>query len=236
MMTQTLETVRLILRPYEPGDRAAFVSLFTDDEVMRYVDRGVLGAEEADALFRRVFTHVYDARAFDVWAVFEKAGGAYAGHAELKPRSDESARPGELEIVYVLGRAHWGRGLATELAYALVAHGLRGRGAARVCATVDPENGPSVRVLEKIGMSYVEEFEDEGGRTLVYAAGGGRPSGESPAPAEERDEDDEDGERRRHGGRDEAVGAEGPEHESLHVEEPEREGEHQRDEGRERAA
>jgi RimJ/RimL family protein N-acetyltransferase len=171
-MTQTLETGRLTLRPYEPGDRAAFVALFTDAEVMRHVDRGVLGAGEADALFRRVFTHVYDARAFDVWAVFEQAGGAYAGHAELKPRLDELARPGDLEIVYVLGRAHWGRGLATELASALIALGLRGRGAARVCATVAPENAASVRVLEKVGMSYVEEFEDEGGRTLVYAAVG----------------------------------------------------------------
>jgi RimJ/RimL family protein N-acetyltransferase len=199
-MTQTIATERLTLRPYEPGDRAAFVALFTDAEVMRHVDRGVLEPAAAGALFGRVFTHVYAPRAFDVWAVFEKAGGAYAGHAELKPRSDELARPGELEVVYVLGRAHWGRGLATELASALVTHGLRALRAPRVCATVAPENGPSIRVLEKVGMSYVEEFEDEGGRTLVYAATGDGASGEATAAVEEREDNDEDGERRRHGG------------------------------------
>jgi len=196
-MTPTLETARLLLRPYEPPDRAAFVALFTDAVVMRHVDRGALDEEGADKLFWRVFTHVYDARAFDVWAVFEKQGGAYAGHAELKPRRDERARPGDVEIVYVLGRAQWGRGLATELARSIVAHARSASPGARVCATVAPENAASVRVLEKIGMGYVEEFEDEGGRTLVYAVGG---ASVEAAPAQERDEDEEDGERRRHGG------------------------------------
>jgi RimJ/RimL family protein N-acetyltransferase len=193
-MTPTLETARLLLRPYEPDDRADFLALFTDAVVMRHVDRGALDEGEADRLFRRVFTHVYDRRAFDVWAVCEKETGAYAGHAELKPRSDERARAGDVEIVYVLGRAQWGRGLATELASKVVGRAPPG---ARVCATVAPGNAASVRVLEKIGMSYVEEFEDEGGRTLVYAVAA--PSAE-PAPAGEREEDDEDGERRRHGG------------------------------------
>lgn len=197
-VTRPLETGRLLLRPYEPGDRAAFVSLFTDAEVMRYVDRGVLTPAEADALFRRAFTHVYAAGAFDVWGVFEKAGGGYAGHAELKPRRDALARPGDWEIVYLLGRRHWGRGLATELASAVVARALQDPRAARVCATVAPENAASTRVLRKLGMNFVEEFEDEGGRTLVFAAG--RPgSGEAPA-ADEREDEEEHGERRRHGG------------------------------------
>jgi RimJ/RimL family protein N-acetyltransferase len=168
-MTQPLETERLILRPYDEADRAAFVALFTDAGVMRHVDRGVLTEEGAAALFGRVFTHVYPARDFDVWGVFEKAGGAYAGHAELKPRRDAAAREGDAEVVYLLGRGFWGRGLATELASAVVAHALRTRAGARVCATVAPENAASIRVLEKIGMNYAGEFEDEGGRTLFYA-------------------------------------------------------------------
>lgn len=173
-MTPTLETERLILRPYGPDDRAAFVALFTDAEVMRHVDRGVLTVEEAVALFGRVFTHVYPALSFDVWGVFVEEGGAYAGHAELKPRRDSSAREGDLEVVYLLGRDFWGRGLATELASAVVAHALRAHALARVCATVAPENAASIRVLEKVGMNYSGEFEDEGGRTLVYAV---RPGG-----------------------------------------------------------
>lgn len=172
-MARILETTRLLLRPYEPGDLAAFVSLFTDAVVMRHVDRGVLAPDEAAALFGRVFTHVYADGAFDVWGVFGRGGGAYAGHAELKPRRDALARAGDLEIVYLLGRECWGRGLATELASAVVAHGLEGRRAARLCATVAPGNAASIRVLEKLGMRYVEEFEDEGGRTLVYAIEGG---------------------------------------------------------------
>lgn len=205
-MTKTLETERLLLRPYGPGERAAFVSLMTDEGVMRHADRGALSEADAGALFERVFTHVYAARAFDVWGVFEKEGGAFVGHAELKPRRDALARPGDFEVVYILGRGHSGRGLATELAARIVGHGLRELRVARVCATVAPENAASTRVLEKLGMGYEGEFTDESGRALVYAtgvapAGGPTPSGEAAPAGEERAHDDEQGERGRHGGR-----------------------------------
>jgi len=65
-----------------------------------------------------------------------------------------------------------------------------------------PENAASLGVLEKPGMSYEGEFEDEGGRTLVYAVAAERlaRSGEAAAAAEEREDEDEQRERRRDGG------------------------------------
>lgn len=168
-MTNPIETERLLFRPYEPGDRALVVALLSDPEVMRFVGNGVLTEEAAERAFERTFTHVYEPNAFDVWGVFEKEGGAFAGHAEIKPRRDEFARPGDYEIIYVLTRAHWGRGYATEIARRLVEYGLRELKLGRVVATVDPPNAASIRVLEKVGMRLEEEFEDEQGRVLVYA-------------------------------------------------------------------
>jgi RimJ/RimL family protein N-acetyltransferase len=167
-MTPVLETERLLLRPYTPDDREHVVALFTDPEVARYVGAGVQTEEEAERGFGRIFTHVYATGAFDVWGVFAKGDGAYVGHAEIKPRRDALARPGDHEIIYVLARPSWGRGFATELARRVVEYGFSELRLARICATVDPDNAASIHVLEKLGMRYEEEFTDETGWTLVY--------------------------------------------------------------------
>ncbi|HEV2705439.1 MAG TPA: GNAT family N-acetyltransferase [Pyrinomonadaceae bacterium] len=160
----TLETERLIFRPYTKEDRERLVALTTDAEVMRFVGDGVLSREAAESQFERVFTHVYEPRAFDLWAVWTKEG-AYVGHAEIKPRKGAQ----DFEIIYLLDRAHWGRGYATEIARRLIRYGFDELGLARVTATIDAANSPSIRIVEKLGMRYEDEYEDEFGTTLVYA-------------------------------------------------------------------
>jgi RimJ/RimL family protein N-acetyltransferase len=145
-------------------DRERLVSLTTDAEVMRYVGDGVLSREAAERQFERVFTHVYEPRAFDLWAIWTKEG-AYVGHAEIKPRKDAD----DFEIIYLLAREHWGRGYATEIARRLIRYGFEELGLARVTATIDAANKPSIRIVEKLGMRYDGEYEDEFGTTLVYA-------------------------------------------------------------------
>ncbi|MCA1635448.1 MAG: GNAT family N-acetyltransferase [Acidobacteria bacterium] len=169
-MTRLLETERLIFRPYEPGDRALLVALFTDPSVMKFVGTGMQTDEQAREGFERIFTKVYEPGAFDVWALFEKAGGTFVGHAELKPRRDELASPGDFEIIYVLDSGSWGRGFATEVARRILEFGFGGLKLERIHATVDAENEASLRVLLKLGMRYEAEFEDEYGKTLVYVA------------------------------------------------------------------
>ncbi|AUX42146.1 acetyltransferase [Sorangium cellulosum] len=163
-MTPRLLTERLLLRPYERGDRERCVQLFTDPEVMRFVGDGVMSPARAAELFEKVF-RVYAQNEFDVWAVCAQDDGGYLGTAELKPRQGT----GDLEIVYVLGKAHWGRGYATEVARALVGYGFEALGARRIVATVDPGNAPSMRLLEKIGFRRAGEEVDDAGIVFVYA-------------------------------------------------------------------
>ncbi|HEU4597909.1 MAG TPA: GNAT family N-acetyltransferase [Pyrinomonadaceae bacterium] len=167
-MTPMLETGRLVFRPYEQTDRELLVALFTDPEVMKFVGTGVQTEDEARAGFARLFTHVYEPRAFDVWALFSKEDGAFVGHAELKPRRDGLARAGDFELIYVLSRESWGRGLATEIGRRLLAYGFEALRLGRIHATVDASNEASLRVLLKLGMRYEAEFEDEFGTTLIY--------------------------------------------------------------------
>jgi RimJ/RimL family protein N-acetyltransferase len=56
------------------------------------------------------------------------------------------------ELGFVLGRAHWNRGLMTEAVSAVKEWALAEAGATRVWATCDVDNRASARVLEKAGL------------------------------------------------------------------------------------
>jgi RimJ/RimL family protein N-acetyltransferase len=163
--SETLRTARLVLRRYDEGDREACIELFTDPDVMTYVGNGVITPEAAAKLFGSC-SAIYDEGRFDLWAVVESESGAYVGHAELKRRKGSD----EVEIIYILRKERWGCGYATEIARLLVEHGFHRYDLPRVLATVDYENLPSLRVLEKAGMRFLREETDEVGPYAVYAA------------------------------------------------------------------
>lgn len=64
--------------------------------------------------------------------------------------------------------AHQGRGYATEAALALLAHAFGTLGLHRIVATCQPQNTPSVRVMEKLGLRREAHF-----RKCMRAPGGG---------------------------------------------------------------
>ncbi|MBI2567466.1 MAG: GNAT family N-acetyltransferase [Candidatus Schekmanbacteria bacterium] len=155
----TLQTPRTSLRAYRESDRQPFVELNTDAEVRRHMD-GPLTQLEADALFDRFVSGA----APDAWAVVDKDTGTYLGHAFLGSEPDVSG----IAIGFLILRRHWGRGLATEVASALVSFAFAQRDAGAVGATVDAYNPASIRVLEKIGLGRAAEREDENGRYYIY--------------------------------------------------------------------
>jgi RimJ/RimL family protein N-acetyltransferase len=154
-----IHTERLVFRQYVKcsADRNELVSLFTDAEVMKYVDDGVASEEKANESFNRIFTNVYEMSAFDIWCVFTRTGSEYVCHAELKPRKATE----DWEIRFILKKEYWENGYATEIANALVEHPFVEKGLKRVIATADTENNELIRVLEKIGMTS-ESTEKDG--------------------------------------------------------------------------
>ncbi|MEU9510683.1 GNAT family N-acetyltransferase [Micromonospora sp. NPDC048170] len=164
MPTPTLHTGRLLLEPYRPDDAEDFIALLTDPEVGRFMGDGPLTADEAGALFGRVFTKVYADDLFDVWAV--RRDGRHVGHAEVK-RTDQVDGH---EIIYALAKPAWGAGLGTELARALVRHGFDTLGLPRVYATVAEANHASLALLGKLGFVHERDIAEEDGsvtRVLV---------------------------------------------------------------------
>lgn len=143
-----LETERLIIRPWEPGDRDAFISFTRDPEVMRYVHGGTPYSEqEIEEFLARQARQLAE---FDVCmgALVEKATSRVAGVLGMQPLGTT----GDYEIGWWLARDAWGRGYATEGGRAAMEHVLSTR--PRVVAIIDPDNEASKRVVERLGMRY----------------------------------------------------------------------------------
>jgi RimJ/RimL family protein N-acetyltransferase len=60
----------------------------------------------------------------------------------------------EIEEAYLLDRACWGQGLASEAAGAALRYGFETLGLPRIVGVALPANGASCRVLEKIGLRF----------------------------------------------------------------------------------
>jgi ribosomal-protein-alanine N-acetyltransferase len=160
-----IETPRLLLRDMRADDIAALVALWSDAEVTRY-----LGGPRKPASLRETFeeTLALGPEPYDLYPVVEQASGAVIGHCGLLDKEIEGVV--ETELVYVLARAYWGQGYATEMARALVEDAFQRQGLTRLVALIEPGNAASERVAVKVGMSLEKDVLRPGGRTMrLYA-------------------------------------------------------------------
>ncbi|MFO7565473.1 MAG: bifunctional GrpB family protein/GNAT family N-acetyltransferase [Enhygromyxa sp.] len=159
-------TERAVARPFWIRDLPYAHAVFSDPEVMRFSPGGPSPSEEATARRIEHYVAMQAERGFSKWAVWDRSSGAYLGDAGLTVLPET----GEVELGYRLGAAHWGRGLATELARAWLDHAFGPLGLERVIAFADPRNVASVRVMEKIGMRFDRRDRLCGLDCVVYVA------------------------------------------------------------------
>ena len=164
-MEKILETERLILQTWTFDDEAKLFEICADAEVMRYIGTGkpYENAKQANE-FLRWATNYQNENGFCRWAVALKENGEIIGSCGFARPHDTP----EIELGYLLARAFWGRGYATEAAAACARYGFGKLGFCEIIALTDLENVASKRVLEKIGFTRrgVEIFSSE--ENLVY--------------------------------------------------------------------
>ncbi|MFT5820809.1 MAG: ribosomal-protein-alanine N-acetyltransferase [Crocinitomix sp.] len=155
----TIETERLILRPFILDDIAPSNEMNLDARVSKFTgDGGIVGEAEIERRIKENVMGDYAKYGYGRWAVELKGGKKFIGFAGLKFMADLN----EVDLGYRLLFDYWGKGLATEAAKACLDYGFNTLQLKRIIATVLPDNIGSVRVLEKVGMQYEKEFIEDG--------------------------------------------------------------------------
>jgi RimJ/RimL family protein N-acetyltransferase len=143
-----LQTARLMISPCCPADRADFMALERDPEVMRFLNGGYAVDHRQDAV-ETTFLMPRGTEPY-VWTARRRATGSFVGWFCLWSEDGKVA-----ELGYRLSRAEWGQGLASEGGSALVDWGFRSARYEHIVACTMAVNQASRRVLEKIGFRHV---------------------------------------------------------------------------------
>lgn len=162
-----LETDRLLLREFNEGDVAVFYILGSDPAITRYTgdpDGGLVNIEHAREILQSHPIADYQKYGFGRWACVHKTSGEVIGFVGLKYLDELN----EVDIGFRLLPAYWGIGLATEASQVVLEYGFAHLGLERIIGLVDPENVASVRILEKLGLSFAGMEENLGQNVARY--------------------------------------------------------------------
>jgi [ribosomal protein S5]-alanine N-acetyltransferase len=143
-----LLTPRLILRkPLHTDAGDIYTACAKDPDVTRYLMRSTEGSlREVEEFLDRMLATWEGGSAY-AWPIFLRGNGELVGMIEA--RVDGYM----VNISYVIGRAHWNRGFATEAVRALCAWAAAEPDVFRIWAVCAVDNPASARVLEKAGMT-----------------------------------------------------------------------------------
>src|SRR4051795_1176085 len=153
-----VETDRLVLRLPRASDAEAFAAINADPEVARFVSAaGPLTRAQSDLLLRSMRDQ-WDREPFGLWLAELRDSEELVGFVGLSHPS-LPALGSEVEVGWRLGRAHWGRGLATEGGEAAVRHAFDNCGVDRLGWIVDRDNHASLAVARKLGFPHWRDME-----------------------------------------------------------------------------
>lgn len=160
-----IETPRLRLRPFTLDDLDQFTALAADPSFQAWSLLGPLDAEQARSKLEALIA-LYEMHGFSKWAIATKQDPRIIGYCGLGLEEIEGrSLP---EFGYRLAPAFRGQGLATEAARAAISDAFERLDLPEIHAYAEAGNAASLRVLEKLGLSYLRDISLHGRTWRLY--------------------------------------------------------------------
>ena len=162
MVIATLETERLVLRPFTAADLAALVGLQAEETFWWYPLRRGMTDDETAAFLDRVIDQSSDPERPAFHAVTGRATGSLMGWAGLSVPDFLPEILPAIEVGWRLGIEFRGKGYATEAAEAALRWGFEELGIDEIVSIYEPENVASGRVMDRLGFGPGSATTDPG--------------------------------------------------------------------------
>ncbi len=157
-----IETERLILRDFQLSDAKDMFELNLDPDVIKYTgDDSFKSIKDASVFIQNY--DAYDRFGYGRWTVIRKSDKAYLGWCGLKLNEHK-----DIDIGYRFKKQYWGNGYAFESANASVKYGFETLKLDRIIGRTASVNQASVKILQKIGMSFWKNDDCKGISGAIY--------------------------------------------------------------------
>lgn len=150
--TQTLETPRLILRPFTLEDAPVmYRNWASDPEVTKYLTWPTHPSVQVSQMVLSDWVSCYEKKDYYQWAIVLRETGEPIGSMAVVSQRDDV---GKAEIGYCIGRRWWRQGITPEALSAVIRFLMDEVGMQRIEARHDPRNPASGAVMRKCGMTF----------------------------------------------------------------------------------
>ena len=150
--TQTIETERLLLRPFRASDApAAYRNWCSEDAVTRYLTWQTHADETVTQALMQTWEAGCSDPAFYQWAIELKSLGEPIGSISVVGKDE---RTEAVSIGYCIGSRWWRQGITTEAFRAVIAYLFEAVGVRRIEARHNVKNPNSGRVMRACGLTY----------------------------------------------------------------------------------
>jgi RimJ/RimL family protein N-acetyltransferase len=149
----TIQTSRLTLRPLLSKDAEVLYNIYQVEGVLQYFPNPTPPPLENVKRFVAAQETHWGKYSCGNWGVLPHGEEEIIGWAGLQFLPETN----EIEVGYLLNRIFWGHGYATESALASLEFGFQHLNLDQIIALVHPENIASIRVIEKCGMSLIDQ-------------------------------------------------------------------------------
>jgi len=178
-----IDTDRLLLRPYEPGDVPAILALSADPAVRRYIGNLPDSEEAAWTRVLRCAGH-WSFFGFGTLAVLERASGRIVGEvgAGFFRRDVDPMLDSVPEASWLFSSEVGGRGFAFEAMTGLLRWLPQGTPHDRIACLIEPVNIASLNLAEKLGLRAIKDLSYRERPFVLLASPARPPAGVRPAP------------------------------------------------------
>jgi ribosomal-protein-alanine N-acetyltransferase len=162
-----LETKRLTLRHLEMGDLDSLYRLYRDPQIRAHFPEGTRTLAETKEELEWFLQGHHTPAELGLWATIERDTGAFLGRCGLLPWTIDGQS--EVELAYLIDKARWGEGLATEAARGIVQYARTELHLRRLICLIMPGNAASAAVARRVGMELEREHTGEFGLCHIYS-------------------------------------------------------------------
>ena len=164
-MNLIIETERLILRPFELSDAEDMFAMDSNPIVHKYLWQ-TPSKEIAETI--KVIEYLknqYQENKIGRFATILKKTNEFIGWTGIKYINDheENGNTNFYDYGYRLDEKFWNKGYATEASIAWLDHGFKEMKIEKMNAYTHFENGASNHILQKVGMTFMEDYLDKDG-------------------------------------------------------------------------